>query len=240
MRLLGDKTFLQLLPDDAVAALGQMKSVQLLAGERVEQAGSPVDAIYFPQDCLIAMISNAGRADGIAAALIGHEGMTGTGLIAGDRIAAFDMVVQTSGWAWKAATATLVAALESSPGFRSVLLRYARTLTVQIATAAAVNASASAERRLARCILMMADRVGDRILVTHKGLGRMVALRRAGITVALGQLEDEGLVKVSRGAIALAHRDGLEKFAGASYGLAEREYARLLARSGFRERIGRD
>jgi DNA-binding GntR family transcriptional regulator len=45
----------------------------------------------------------------------------------------------------------------------------------------------------------------------------MLGVRRAGVTIALGQLESQGFIERRRGAISIVSRDGLLAQANGSY-----------------------
>ncbi len=76
---------------------------------------------------------------------------------------------------------------------------------------------------------MCSDRMdGDEIDIIHQFLSMMLCVRRAGVTDAVHLLEGKGLIRASRGTITIRDRTKLEKIAGASYGLPEAEYRRLI------------
>jgi hypothetical protein len=53
-------------------------------------------------------------------------------------------------------------------------------------------------------------------------------VRRAGVTEALHALESKGLIRSSRGAIVVRNRKGIERSAGGTYGVPEKELRRLM------------
>jgi CRP-like cAMP-binding protein len=129
-----------------------------------------------------------------------------------------------------------IAAIETSATLRQVMLRYVKTLLVQVGQCAVANARELLEARLARWLLMCHDRVdGDEIAVTHKFLSVMIAAQRSGVTLALHILEGAGTIRSRRGIVVIQDRGKLEEMAGSSYGVDEAEYRRLigpLGRSG--------
>jgi DNA-binding transcriptional MocR family regulator len=58
-------------------------------------------------------------------------------------------------------------------------------------------------------------------------LSLMLGVRRAGVTEALHALESKGLIR-SRGAILVRNRKGIERSAGGTYGVPEKELRRLV------------
>jgi Mn-dependent DtxR family transcriptional regulator len=76
---------------------------------------------------------------------------------------------------------------------------------------------------------MTHDRVGqDQFPLTQDFLAFMLGVRRASVTVAAGMLQQAGLIKYSRGRIAVRDRAGLEAASCECYGVVKRKYGQLL------------
>ena len=56
----------------------------------------------------------------------------------------------------------------------------------------------------------------------------MLGARRPGVTDALQALREQGLISYGRGLITVESRKGMERKAGAAYGVPEAEYRRLI------------
>jgi hypothetical protein len=56
----------------------------------------------------------------------------------------------------------------------------------------------------------------------------MVGVRRAGVTEALHELVTREVVSTARGTVTVRDRKALEQIAGSLYGIAEREYQRVI------------
>jgi hypothetical protein len=98
-----------------------------------------------------------------------------------------------------------------------------------VARTAACNGRHHADQRLARWMLMAHDRSeGDEFPMTHEFLSMMLGVRRAGITVAAGQLQKAGFIRYERGCIEMADRPGLESASCECYGVVRRAYDHLL------------
>ena len=100
---------------------------------------------------------------------------------------------------------------------------------MQVSHTAMINARSRIEERLARWLLAAHDRLdGDDLPLTHEFLATMLGVRRPGVTVALHDLEQRGLVQPRRGLVTIVDREGLEKAANGAYGTGEAELGRLL------------
>ena len=121
--------------------------------------------------------------------------------------------------------------MDESRSLHDLFLKYVQAFMAQTAHTAMANACAKLPERLARWLLMAHDRIpGDRLALTHEFLALMLAVRRAGVTEAVHDLESRDLIEASRGEIMVCIRKGLEKIAGPFYGAPEAEYRRLLHR----------
>ena len=161
--------------------------------------------------------------------VVGVEGMTGVAITLDDDRAAVDISVRVSGHGHWIASGTYKTLLDFRPTMHRKMLRYVHVYATQVMRTAAVNARARNEVRLARWLLMAADRIGPcEMPLTHELLASALAFRRPGVTDAIHRLEGEHLIRAQRGLITIRDRDGLEAFVGGGYGLAEREHRRLF------------
>ena len=86
-----------------------------------------------------------------------------------------------------------------SPSLLQSFLRYVHTFLNQTTRTAVANGRSKIEERLARWLLMAHDRAdGPDLLLTHEFLAMMLGVRRPGVTVAIQELEREGLVERKR------------------------------------------
>ena len=76
---------------------------------------------------------------------------------------------------------------------------------------------------------MAHDRTRDKTLpLTHEFLALMLGVRRSGVTEVLQSLRQQKLIENGRNKIVVLNRTGIEKLAGSSYGVPEKEYRRLI------------
>ena len=110
-----------------------------------------------------------------------------------------------------------------------LLLRYTQALITQMSQTAVCNRHHSVEQQLCRWLLMSIDRIGndEDLVMTQELIANMLGVRRGGVTAAASKLQDEGLIRYSRGRIEVIDRPKLEKRVCECYAVVKKEYERL-------------
>jgi len=194
----------------------------------LEEPNKPIQRVYFPDSGITSVVTANQPEHPIEVGIIGRDGMSGIAIVLGNDHSPHSHFVQVAGHGRSMASDDLRTAMQDSPTLRVSLLHFAQAFMVQTAHTAAANARAKLEERLARWLLMGHDRVdGDELSLTHEFLSLMLGVRRPGVTVAFGLLEQKGLVSTKRGLNIIEDRAGLEELAGGFYGVPESESSRL-------------
>jgi hypothetical protein len=119
---------------------------------------------------------------------------------------------QVAGWGYGCKLETAQEQFDTSAQFQRLTLRYVQAQLVQAAQSAACNATHNFEQRLARWLLITADRANtDRFKMSQEFLAHMLGGTRPTVTVAAGYLKKEKLIEYRRGVITIVDRTGLEK-----------------------------
>src|SRR5260370_38266777 len=93
-------------------------------------------------------------------------------------------------------------------------------MAMQVTKIAACNRLHEVDERLARWLLMSADRTGsDSVPLTQELLAQMLGTRRSSVTVAAGILQKAGLIAHTRGDVGIIDRPKLENGACECYGI---------------------
>jgi CRP-like cAMP-binding protein len=218
-----------LSPKDFARLEPHLESLEMKTRHPMEEPNRPIKHLYFMEAGIASVVAAGGDDKEIEVGLIGSEGMSGIPVVLGNHRSPHRVYVQVAGSAQRISVAEFREALAASETIRVLCLKFAQTFMVQTAHTAIANGRAKVEERLARWTLMARDRLdGDELPLTHEFLALMLGVRRAGVTVALNALEGRGLLQANRGRIVIIDRRGLEKVAGAYYGVPEAELRRLM------------
>ncbi|AYJ84659.1 Crp/Fnr family transcriptional regulator (plasmid) [Sphingomonas paeninsulae] len=192
-------------------------------------AADTIEYVYFPEDGVVSIVSVTLEGTSCEVGLFGREGMSETATVLGTDRSPHEAYVQVAGASGlRLPVDVLNEAMDQSATLRTHLLHYVQAMMIQLSSSIAA-AGQTIEKRLARWLLMCGDRIdGDEIGLTHDFIAMMLNVRRPGVSVALDQLENQHLIRKRRGTIVIVDQAGLKHLAGGSYGLAEREYHRLL------------
>lgn len=206
-----------------------LECIELKLGVVVHPAGSPMRFAYFPETCIVSSVAKVPKGKDVEVGMIGFEGMTGTPLLLRDDRQPLECVVQFAGTAFRVASSAFTDAVAASPSLQAILLRYVHALSIQASYTAWTNARSTLEQRLARWLLMYADRIeGEALAVTHEYLSILLGVRRPGVTVGIQILEGKGLIRAKRGLVVIRDREGLIELAEGAYGIPEAEHERLV------------
>jgi CRP-like cAMP-binding protein len=206
-----------------------LEFVTLGLRKSLERPNRRIDAVYFPEGGFASVVAVQPNGKEVEVGLIGREGMTGLPIVFGNHRSPHATYIQAPGTGTCIPATELRKAFQSSPSLRDSLLKFAQAFGVQTSHTAICNARSKLDVRLARWLLMAHDRIGEGTLpLTHEFLSLMLGVRRAGVTEALHALQEQGLISYGRGLINVEDRKGVERKAGAAYGVPEAEYRRLI------------
>src|SRR5215217_3263003 len=218
---LPEHEYRRLLPD--------LQRVELTCGQVLYQPGEEIQYTYFPLNSVICLIALMENGSNIGVGIVGKEGMVGLPLFLGSNTAPNQALVEIGGSAIRMRAGVFRKASEES-GFNSLLHLYTQAVLTQAAQAAACNRFDTIRPALATWLLSIHDRTGGvELRITHEQISTMMGVRRAGVTNAVLQLQDEGLIRGTRGLIRVIDRQGLETAACECYELVKKEFNRLAA-----------
>lgn len=194
------------------------------------QPNEPIRWIHFPVNCLGSLVAVLEDGTTVESGTIGREGMAGVPIILSAQSTPMQTFVQVPGDCYRIRSETLKAVYDEGKSLHRLLNRYVHTLFIVASQSAACNRKHQVEARLARWLLMSADGIGsDSIAITQEFLATMLGVRRPGVTEAAVKLQDQELIRYTRGFVEITDRRNLEEAACECYGIVKREYEKLVS-----------
>jgi CRP-like cAMP-binding protein len=194
------------------------------------RGGETIKHVYFPDDGLISLLVVLGGETLREVGLIGSDGVLGVPAVLGMKTTPHRALVQMPGSARRLKAEALRGELRRGGALQGVLLTYAHALFTQVSQSAACVSSHAVDKRLSRWLVMTHDRAaGDEFEMKHEFMAMMLGVTRSVVTRAAGRLQDEELIRYTRGRVTVLDRRGLEATACECYAAVKAEDARSSA-----------
>ncbi len=207
------------LPTAEYARLApDLESVTLASGAILMQPPGPITHVYFPQRCVVSVLTVVTGEPGVEIAIIGNEGMVGLPIYLGVRHSATRAISQVPDGAHRLTVSAFRRALVGGRVLPKLMQRYTVAFVDAVAHGAACHQRHSVPERCARWLLMAHDRVGrDRFALTQEFLAQMLGVERPTVSTAARRLREAGAIAYSRGRITILNRGALERAACSCY-----------------------
>lgn len=206
-----------------------LEPVRLALGEVLYEPGGQLLQAIFPTTAIVSLhyVTESGASAEIAG--VGNEGVVGISLFMGGDTTPSSAAVQTAGYAYSLPRRILKQEFDRAGPLLQLLLRYTQALITQMTQTAVCNRHHTVDQQLCRWLLMTLDRVpSGQLVMTQELVANLLGVRREGITVAAGKLQQAGLIRYRRGHIAVLDRAGLETRSCECYAVVKKEIGRLL------------
>ena len=211
------------------AVRGRLTTVHLASKQSLAEPGHEILWVYFPHDAVISLSTIDASGGSVEVGSVGCEGLVGLPILLGTDRSTGRLVAQMGGEADRMEAAALQQEATRLPEFRRLLLLYTQAFVTQVAQSTACNRLHPAERRLARWLLICRDRLGrDDLPITHETIAHMLGVRRATVTEAAGNLQEQGMIRYRRGIVTILRRERMEAAACECYRIVREEFDRLL------------
>lgn len=214
---------------DRARLQSDMDIVHLPRGMVLCEAGKMPTFVYFPTTSIVSLLHITANGETSEIAVVGNEGLVGMSLFTGGSASPEQTKVQTAGEAYRLSANEAKLEVNRGGSVLSMLLHYAQTLLAQMAQTATYIRHHSLEQQMCRRLLLALDRLpSDEMEMTHEALGDLLGVRRESVTNVAVKLQQAGVIRYSRGHIAVLDRERLEQHACVVYVSAEKARSRLL------------
>jgi len=209
---------------EAQIVFPKMEFVRLKVHHVLHEPGDALKSVYFCNSGMISILSVFADGKSVEVGVVGKEGFLGLPLLVGFRTAPTRAIVQLEGTAFRVDSDTLITLLPRCPELARSLQQYSQIFSLQLSQVAACNRLHEVHERLARWLLMCADRISSNDLpLTQEFLGQMLGTRRSSVTVAAGILQKAGIIANSRGDVKIVDRQKLQDTTCECYGIMQRQ-----------------
>ncbi|HEY1743110.1 MAG TPA: Crp/Fnr family transcriptional regulator [Granulicella sp.] len=180
-------------------------------GHEIEFPGTPIDYLYFVEEGMASMTTTFKDGSQVEVGMFGYEGVIGVSALMGTRRSLNRVYTQIAGHGYSSPVETARKEFGRGGDFQSLALQYVQTQLVQAAQSAGCNAKHNLEQRLARWLLLCADRAHtNRFKMPQEFLADMLGTTRPTVSLAAGHLKEMGLIDYTRGLIHILDVAGLE------------------------------
>ena len=201
---------LQRLSPEVIDRL-DLQRVELPVTREIEFPGSSIANLFFIEEGIASMTVTFKDGFEVEVALAGPEAILGTSSMMGTRRSLNRVYMQIGGWGYSSVLAVAAKEFKRAEQFHDLTLRYLQAQFIQSAQTAGCNARHTVEQRMARWLLLCADRVGDSVLpLSHEFMADMLGVTRSSVSIVAGRLQDRGMIQYTRGKIKLTDVAGLE------------------------------
>jgi CRP-like cAMP-binding protein len=184
----------------------------------IEFPGLPIEHLFFVEEGMASMTTTFQDGSQVEVGMFGFESVIGISALMGTKRSLNRIYTQIAGSGYSVPIADARREFELGGLFQSLMLRYVQAQLVQTAQSVGCNARHNSDQRLARWLLICADRAhSNTFVMSHEFLADMLGTTRSTISMAAGILKDQNLIQYSRGAIHILDPKGLERVACECY-----------------------
>lgn len=208
----------------------ELELVPLPRAKVLCEAGSTPSHVYFPTTSIISLLHITSQGGTSEVAVVGNEGVVGLSLFTGGSAPPEQTKVQAAGEGYRLCASVAKNEVKRGGSMLNMLLRYTQSLMAQMAQTAVYARHHSVQQQLCRRLLMAIDRLpSDEMEMTHEVLGDLLGVRRESVTNVAVKLQDAGVIRYTRGHIAVLDRVRLEQYASMDTTCVAKERPRPFA-----------
>lgn len=191
----------------------KLDKVEMPLAEILHNPLQKIEYVYFPETSVISIVTLLENGNGVESGIIGREGISGTSVIMGEDYSPRESTLQLGGEGWRMRTNDFRYFFEKKDSFRRLVLHYIYAFIAQISQNAVCLCYHVIEQRLARWLLMFADRTDfEELHLTQEFIAQMLGVHRPSVSISAKKLQDQGLISYNRGTIVILDREALEEF----------------------------
>ena len=221
--------FSRVSPDAYDKFIEHVDQIPLKRGAVLGLANTKTEFVYFVESGVVSLVAFTRGGQSLEVAVVSREGVAGIADALGQHPFPYGWVVQLPGTALRVSRRVVRDHILSCGELHGLLMAYSQLVMHQLAQSAVCNRFHTSVQRLARWLLLTAERAeAQRLELTHEYLAQMVGAPRSAVTAAASALRKDGAIDYSRGVVTICSERRLRKaacecFEGLSSGRLDRE-----------------
>ncbi len=189
----------------------QLRQVIFELEHEIEYPGNPIDKLFFVEEGMASMTTTFRNGGQVEVGMFGYESVIGVSALMGTKRSLNRVYTQIEGHGYSSPVEAAREEFNRGELFQTLALRYVQTQLLQAIQSAGCNASHDLEQRLARWLLICADRAHrDTFKMSQEFLADMLGNTRSTVSITATLLKHAGLIEYSRGVIQILDKPGLE------------------------------
>ena len=214
-----NNSLLKSLTPEIVSRLS-LERVEFKVKHELEYPGKPIRHLFFVEQGMASMTTTFQNGAQVEVSMFGYESVVGVSALMGTKQSLNRVFTQIPGYGYSSPIEAVRREFARGGSFQLLMLHYVQAQLVQAMQSAACNITHDINHRLARWLLLCADRVKtNTFTLSHEFLAEMLGARRPTVSVAAKSLKDRRIIDYYRGRIHLLNREALEANACECYGV---------------------
>jgi CRP-like cAMP-binding protein len=212
---------LNALDIDVVARL-QLRPVTFELSHELEYPETLIEYLYFIEAGMASMTTTFKNGSQVEVGMFGYRSVIGVSALMGTKRSLNRVYTQIAGQGYASPVEAARQEFARGGAFQQLALGYVQSQLVQVTQLAGCNATHTFEQRLARWLLVCADRAQrNTFRMSHEFLSGMLGSTRSTMSIAASQLKQDNLIEYTRGVIHILDKKGLEGKACECYSVVE-------------------
>jgi CRP-like cAMP-binding protein len=210
-------TLLKGLPSEIIAHL-DLRPVIFELEHEIEFPGNSIEHLFFVEEGMASMTTTFKDGSQVEVGMFGYESVIGVSALMGTKKSLNRVYTQIAGYGYSCKVNVARREFRLCGPFQEMALRYVQAQLVQAIQSAGCNAKHELEQRLARWLLICADRAhSNTFKMSQEFLAQMLGASRSTVSTTAGLLKDAKLIEYNRGLIQILDAAELEKKACECY-----------------------
>ncbi len=216
-----ENALLNALHPEIVSRL-HLRPVEFNLEHELEFPGKLIDYLYFIESGMASMTTTFQNGSQVEVGMFGFKSVIGVSALMGSKRSLNRVYTQIAGHGYAAPVDSARKEFALGGMFQRLALGYVQAQLVQVSQLAGCNATHSFEQRLARWLLICADRAQCHTFrMSQDFLSGMLGSTRSTMSIAASQLRQDHLIDYTRGVIHILDVKGLESKACECYNVVE-------------------